>query len=306
MALVAVEVRFPAAGTGPPRPPAHRAIRDLLGEGWVLESGQQQTFEVAFGPGGVQGQNIAVENLTRITIRDRTRVVTARAESLTIEATSYEGYGEFRRFLAAAFEAVQNVLRPDGVTRLGMRYIDEIRVSKLEGPDPWDTWLDPSLLAPRAEGLQTRGWTSAVEYDTGKDRRMVLRYGPADVPGSATGANRRAVARFLAFVDVLQCDHLVDDVRRGWRCPSAEPTSPAWMSIALARNGFCFTMLSVICRLRTSSIGSVRAGGANRPTGSTSRPRMMVSRSSGCARMSRELDPGLLGGPRPPVPRSCR
>ena len=182
LALVAVEARFPAVTSGPPRLPAQRAIRDLLGTGWVLESGQEQTLEVAFGPEGLKGQRVAAEQVTRITIRDRTRVVTVRAESLTVEASSYRGYPDFRLLLEAAFHAVEQVMQPDGLTRLGMRYIDEIRIPNADAPDPWDDWLDGALLAPRAEGLRTHGWTSAVQYETGEDRRMVLRYGPADNP----------------------------------------------------------------------------------------------------------------------------
>lgn len=193
LALVAVEARFPGVASGPPRMPAQRAIRDLLGDGWVLESGQEQTVEVAFGPEGVKGQRAVAEQVTRITIRDRTRVVTVRAESLTVEATSYRGYPDFRVLLASALEAVEQVMQPDGLTRLGMRYIDEIRIPDANEPDPWDDWLDGALLAPRAEGLHTRGWTSAVEYNTGEDRRMVLRYGPADQPVvTPTGPLKRA------------------------------------------------------------------------------------------------------------------
>lgn len=181
LALVAVEARFPAAG-GPLRPPVQRAIRDALGSQWVLEGAKQQTMEIAFGSGGALPPNVKVEDLTRITMRDRTRAVTVRAESLTIESTRYGGYQDFRPLLMAAFEAVEHVLQPDGVTRLGMRYIDEIRVPEFTGPDPWDDWVDASLLAPRAEGLTTLTWTSAVQYDTGDDRTLVLRYGPTDGP----------------------------------------------------------------------------------------------------------------------------
>lgn len=182
LALVAVEARFPGVASGPPRMPAQRAMRDLLGDGWVLENGQEQTLEVAFGPDGVKGQRVAAEQITRITIRDRTRVVTVRTESVTVEATSYQGYPDFRVLLESVFGAVEQVIQPDGLTRLGMRFIDEIRIPDDDAPDPWDDWLDRTLLAPRAEGLRTRGWTSAVQYETGDDRRMVLRYGPTDNP----------------------------------------------------------------------------------------------------------------------------
>jgi uncharacterized protein (TIGR04255 family) len=180
LALVAVEARFPSVGNSPLRPPTYRAIRDVLGEGWVLENDQAQTVEFEIGPGGVKGQRSAVEHLTRVTVRDRTRVVTVRPESLTVEVTSYMGYADFRQLLASVFRAVENVMKPEGLVRLGMRYIDEIRVPQPGEPDPWDEWLDPALLAPRADGMNIRGWNSAVQYETGPDRKMVLRYGPAD------------------------------------------------------------------------------------------------------------------------------
>ncbi|MCA1703936.1 MAG: TIGR04255 family protein, partial [Actinobacteria bacterium] len=78
--------------------------------------------------------------------------------------------------------AVERILEPDGIARLGIRYIDEIRVPQSEISNPWDGWIDNSLLAPTAEGLVARAWASAVQYETGDDRRLVLRYGPADGP----------------------------------------------------------------------------------------------------------------------------
>lgn len=236
LALVAVEARYPGVASGPPRMPAQRAIRDVLGEGWVLESGQEQTLEVAFGAEGVKGQRVAAEQLTRITIRDRTRAVTVRAESLTVEATSYRGYPDFRVLLESVFDAVEQVMQPDGLTRLGMRYIDEIRIPDADAPDPWDDWLDGTLLAPRAEGLRTRGWTSAVQYETGEDRRMVLRYGPADNPVvTPVGPLKRAnpprsgslfvldfdsfwqpsgIPPFVAAELLVACDDLRNPIRR--------------------------------------------------------------------------------------------
>lgn len=181
LALVAVEARFPAATTSPLRPPVQRAIRDRLGADWVIEGAKQQTLEFAFGSGGAQAPNLKVEDLSRITSRDRTQAVTLRPESLSIEATSYNGYASFRELIAAAFEAVEQVVSPDGLTRLGMRFIDEIRVPADDGVD-WAAWVDPSLLAPQASGLDTESWTGMARYDTGDQRRLVLRYGPSDGP----------------------------------------------------------------------------------------------------------------------------
>lgn len=182
LALVAVEVRFPDSASAPLGAAVHRAVRDRLGRDWVIEGGKQQTMEVAFGPSGVSVPNIRQENLSRITVRDRTQVVTLRPDSLTIEATRYGGYGAFRELLHRAFTAVEELLEPDGISRLGLRYIDEISVPAGDEPTNWADWVHGSLLPPSTESLAPATWTGAVQYDIGPQRRLVLRYGPADQP----------------------------------------------------------------------------------------------------------------------------
>lgn len=182
LALVAVEVRFPDSATAPLGPAVHRAVRDRLGDDWVIEGGKQQTMEVAFGPMGVGAPNVRLENLSRITVRDRTQVVTLRPESLTVEATWYGGYEVFRELLRQAFTAVEDLLQPDGVSRLGLRYIDEISIPGADGTPNWAEWVHGSLLPPSTEVLSPATWTGAVQYDTGPQRSLVLRYGPAEQP----------------------------------------------------------------------------------------------------------------------------
>lgn len=181
LSLVAMEVRFPAASGGPLRPPVLRAIKEMLGVGWVIEGAKQQTLSVAVpATGGPPSSHFTSEEISRLTVRDRSQVVTVRPDSLTVEATRYGGYPNFKPLLETAFEAVGRVLTPDGVVRLGLRYIDEIQV----GPEPvdWADWLDGSLLAPQSEGLLATSWTAAVQYAIADDRKLVLRYGPSNDP----------------------------------------------------------------------------------------------------------------------------
>jgi uncharacterized protein (TIGR04255 family) len=186
LALVAMEVRFPAAAPGPIRPPVLRAIKEFLGNGWVIEGGKQQTVALAMSAGGgPPSSHVTTEDITRLTVRDRTRVVTIRPEALTIEATRYDGYESFKPLLATAFGAVERVLSPEGVVRLGLRYIDEIQVAP--APVDWADWVDPSLLAPRADGLNATAWTAAVQYSVADDRKLVLRYGPSENPVVSSG-----------------------------------------------------------------------------------------------------------------------
>ncbi|MBL8776496.1 MAG: TIGR04255 family protein [Acidimicrobiales bacterium] len=204
--MVAVEARFPAATTAL-RPPGQRALRDHLGSDWVIEGAKEQTVEIALASGVPGNPVVKTEEVTRITMRDRTVAVTVRPERLTIEATSYRGYPAFREILRRAFEAVEDVLRPDGVIRLGLRYIDEIRVPGLTEPSEWVEWIDPSLLSSRADGLVAVEWTGAAQYQTGAEQRLVLRHGTSDGPVvDPSGPLRRPLPPPTGPVFVLDFD----------------------------------------------------------------------------------------------------
>lgn len=185
LALVAVEVRFPeSAGSSPLPVGLQRSFRDLLGPGWVIESAKAQRVSVSLGPEGVAQQAPQLIAIPRFTVRDRTLAIAVTDESVTVEATRYRHYPEFRAVLESALDAAGEVLDPDGVTRVGMRYIDEIRVPGMAIGDveEWSGWLDASLLPPQpeaiaAEGFNATAWDGAVQYLTGNEMRLVLRYG---------------------------------------------------------------------------------------------------------------------------------
>lgn len=190
ISLVAVEVRFPdAGGPAPTIPtPLQRAFRSQLGEGWVIEQLKTQRVALMMGPGGAGGAQTAEPVVVpRFTVRDRTVAVAITPGALTIEATRYEHYPSFRTVIEQALEAADKVLTPDGVARVGMRYIDEIRVPGVDSTNPitWEPWIDPGLLPPHideaaAAGLLPTAWEGAVQYSTGTDRKLILRYTPRD------------------------------------------------------------------------------------------------------------------------------
>ena len=186
LALVAVEVRFPnSAGTRPLPMNLQRSFRDLLGEGWVIESQKIQQVSVAVSAAGAVPQATSMLTIQRFTVRDRTLAVAITEESLTIEATRYRHYPEFRETVARAVAAAAEVLLPDGIVRVGMRYIDEVRVPDIaeEAPSAWQEWVDASLIAPELgamsdAGFVSTGWEGVAQYSTGPDKKLVLRYGP--------------------------------------------------------------------------------------------------------------------------------
>jgi uncharacterized protein (TIGR04255 family) len=185
LALVAVEVRFPEAlGERALPMPTQRSFRDLLGGEWVIESHKVQQFEVALGPSAPGAQTMQQTVVPRFTVRDRTLSVAITNASLTVETTRYRHYLDFRAVLGRVFAAAAELLQPDGVGRVGLRYIDEIRVDAVgaDRPADWREWLDPSLLPPMLDDMvgaeyEPAAWDGAVRYATGLDRSLVLRYG---------------------------------------------------------------------------------------------------------------------------------
>ncbi|MDQ4142805.1 MAG: TIGR04255 family protein, partial [Actinomycetota bacterium] len=125
--------------------------------------------------------------IPRFTSRDRTTGCQISPTSLIIETTTYGGFESFLSTVGVALDAIAGVDRPDGVTRVGLRYVDEIRVPGItEAPGDWRGYVDEHLLAPVAEefvtaaGLIPRTWQGVVQYGTGRDRAVLLRYGPAE------------------------------------------------------------------------------------------------------------------------------
>src|SRR5665647_379627 len=113
----------------------------------------------------------------RFTMRDRTLSVAITGASLTVETTRYRQYLDFRSVVARVFDAAAELLNPDGIARVGMRYIDEIRVPGIEAerPSAWRDWIDPSLLPPQldamvSEDYEPAAWDGAVRYVTGPEK----------------------------------------------------------------------------------------------------------------------------------------
>jgi uncharacterized protein (TIGR04255 family) len=196
VALVAVEIRFPGEIGAPVPSGAQRALGEVLGEGWVVEQIQQPGITISLGgipatpaltagPGGFPPGAIL-----RFAARDRTTAVALTAGSVTVETTRYENWPQFRLVLEKAVEATAKLLRPTGIIRAGVRYIDEIRAGNADGAN-WGEWLSPTVMPPAAEALRHTdwvplNWTGAAQYQIGEERYLVLRYGPQPgTPGFA-------------------------------------------------------------------------------------------------------------------------
>lgn len=179
LALVAAEIRFPPVSERELGMPVQKLIRDQLGSNWVIQNDSTQTFQAQVGPAGPKA-SLTHETTPRITSRKRTKTVTVRPGSLTIEVTDYKHFAEFRALLERAASATESVIHPDGIIRAGLRYIDEISVPI--SPPNWRQWLDESLFPPAKEDLVPSQWTGTVQYNVDVDQLLVFRYGPSQGP----------------------------------------------------------------------------------------------------------------------------
>lgn len=119
----------------------------------------------------------------RWTSRNKRTALSIRPDSLVVETTDYGNYDRVRDLLDVALSARLTVATPAGVERIGLRYIDEIRVPSDNGGvmPTWEQWVDPSLLGPAHIGSALSLMPALNEglfvFSGESNRALVLRYG---------------------------------------------------------------------------------------------------------------------------------
>jgi len=110
-----------------------------------------------------------------------TTVATLTSDRLSLETTAYSHFSEFREQLLTCCRALVEAGVTPAIRRIGLRYIDEIRLPEagIANVRDWARWIDPSLLGQLALGpsdaevLQAEG---AVVYRLGQDRGLNFRF----------------------------------------------------------------------------------------------------------------------------------
>lgn len=120
-----------------------------------------------------------------------TETLTIMSESVTYETTSYVSFDELLESVVAACDALAASKVKPALQRVGLRYIDEVRV-----PDPitdvrqWGRWIDHRLVDHLIVGPEGRPATMAQSvstFDLGEGRGLnfrsaALNQGPIVVP----------------------------------------------------------------------------------------------------------------------------
>lgn len=153
-------------------------FKDLLGDSLpVMRSQQAVTQTIEIGPAGTVPQ-VQVEEFPKYYDRKTTIAASLLRSSTVIETTQYPGWEAFSEVLLKVCEARNEVSPVDGVERIGLRYIDEIRIPGVQDPE-WSEYLVPSLLGPRIEkgpDLSLGQWQGVAVYGPTNGRSMVMRH----------------------------------------------------------------------------------------------------------------------------------
>jgi uncharacterized protein (TIGR04255 family) len=205
IALVALEVRHPKAE--PLIPAERREIKlRLAAQTPIPRPGQSMQItgmlQLAVEPAPASESN--TEEFPRYFSRDNTLAVALRAESIIIETTRYETWEKLRNFAAIVFDARQQVAKVDGVQRVGLRYINEVRAPhgthSDDAPPDWAPWVDASLLGPHSIGqrlnLTPQSHVGGTVFASGPQQATVLRSGThVGYAVSPEGELRRSIPR---------------------------------------------------------------------------------------------------------------
>ncbi|MDR6989646.1 uncharacterized protein (TIGR04255 family) [Paenarthrobacter nitroguajacolicus] len=176
LASVSFELRHPESDTltAPQRSLYKELIRKYLP---VMRTQQSTVQTLEFTPAGPVPR-VSTEEVPKYFDRESTISASLLKASTIVETSQYSGWERFYEIVAAVCLARHEVVAFDGVERIGLRYVDEIRVGGTEAPD-WGEYLNASLLGPQMEhgiDLDLRQWQGTASYGPSEGRSLVLRY----------------------------------------------------------------------------------------------------------------------------------
>lgn len=174
---VAADVRFPPVDELTAEVPS--AIRAHFKDRFPVSEPMAQ-LALSLGVPGSPGTAPQQVTLHRMLQRDRLMAITLGREGLTLESTDYPGWTDFSRVLSELVDQLASASCPDGVLRIGLRYVDEIRLPTAPATTrEWLKWIDPSLMGPLNLGSEEPSTANiALQFGEPPGYVTVFRAGP--------------------------------------------------------------------------------------------------------------------------------
>jgi len=175
--LVAVEIRHPTADALTPS--ESRALKQLLSDHVPIERpGEALAVQLPLNAAVLPTQ--VAEHFPRYMNREMTLAVSFRKEAVTVEASRYMGWQDFKALVMKVIDARMKIAPIVGIERVGVRYINEIRPPRNAEVD-WSRWIHSSLLGPGPipiDSLPLGQWQGLGIYGSLPGNMLVFRYGP--------------------------------------------------------------------------------------------------------------------------------
>ncbi|WP_435218398.1 TIGR04255 family protein [Streptomyces sp. bgisy034] len=152
-------------------------LKALLAERFPIARPTPGGVNITVTPTGVT--NAPTLPSPRYMTRDSTASIAFRPDAIAVETTQYLRRSALRELLQLAVDARQKVAPADGMTRLGVRYFNEVRAS-VEGPGDWAHWIIPALTSiaslEAGDNGPARSWQGLTVFGT-QHRGVALRHG---------------------------------------------------------------------------------------------------------------------------------
>jgi uncharacterized protein (TIGR04255 family) len=155
--FVACEIRVPTAPRLV-RDDTFEALTDALRDVLPIPDQEQiQTLVV------IAGSGVDTERRYRFLNRERTTSAVVARNAITVETTDYNEFSEFRSLVLTVADAVATTTKIVGIERIGLRYIDEVRVpAEITDASDWRGWISDEVVGVlgvadgyRSDALQT-------------------------------------------------------------------------------------------------------------------------------------------------------
>jgi uncharacterized protein (TIGR04255 family) len=178
LALVAAEIRFTDAARLRQQETKDEVTIALEERFPFAEPLQRGEVTLNLGPGGAQPQ---IQERLGVVLKNAssTETLTLMSESLTYETTAYSHFDELLDAVRAACDALVAAKVRPAVQRVGLRYIDEVRVPETVGDvREWGKWINGRLIGQLEvgpEGYPATTMQGVTTYDLGEGKGLNFR-----------------------------------------------------------------------------------------------------------------------------------
>lgn len=181
LALVAAEIRFTDAARLRQQQTKDEVAIALEEQFPFAEPFQRAEVNLTLVSGGSQPQP-QIHERAGVVLKNAssTEAITIMSGSLTYETTAYTSFERLLEAVTAACHALDAAKVRPAMRRVGLRYINEVRVPEpITDARQWGAWIDDRLirhLDVGPEEIPVTGTQSVSTYDLGEGKGMNLRF----------------------------------------------------------------------------------------------------------------------------------